>query len=125
MTIKERKLALTSFFILLFLVLSLVPYFVAIIIEVNCHSWGKQNWFFPLRESCVVFLFFNSTVNSFFMALRIEDLKKSVTIVLGLSHKGSEPSADDSHPAKTSMRNTQLVLYDLSSGKPWCKTLLV
>ena len=43
MAINERKLALTSFFILLFLVLSLVPYFVAVIIEVNCHSCGKQN----------------------------------------------------------------------------------
>ena len=72
---KERKMAITSFFILLFLVLSLVPYFVAIIIEVHCHSCGKQNWFFALRESCVVFLFFNSTVNPFFMASHIKDLK--------------------------------------------------
>ena len=41
MAIKERKLATTSFFILLFLVISLVPYFVAIIIEVNCHRCGN------------------------------------------------------------------------------------
>ena len=110
---KERKMAITSFFILLFLVISLVPYFVAIIIEVHCHSCGKQNWFFALRESCVVFLFFNSTVNPFFMASHIKDLKKSVRIVLGLSHKGSKPSADDSHLQTTSMRNTRLFLYDL------------
>ena len=90
---KERKLAITSFFILLFLVISLVPYFVAIIIEVNCHSCGKQNWFFALREWCVVFLFLNSTVNPFLTSFRIKDLKKSVRIVLGLSHQGSEPSA--------------------------------
>ena len=57
--IKERKLAITSFFILLFLVLSRVFYFLAIIIEVNCHSCCKQNWFFALRESCILFLFFN------------------------------------------------------------------
>ena len=109
---KERKLAITSFFILLLLVISLVPYFVAIIIEVNCHSCGKQNWFFALRESCVVLWVFNSTVNPIFMALRIMDLKKSVRIVLSLSHQGSEPSVDDSHLPTTSMRNTRLVLYD-------------
>ena len=33
---KDRKLAITSFFILMFLVISLVPYFVPVIIEVNC-----------------------------------------------------------------------------------------
>ena len=110
---KERKLAITSFFILMFLVISLVPYFVAIIIEVNCYSCGKQNWFFVLRESCVVFLFLNSTVNPFLTAFRIKDLKKSVRIVLGLSHQGSEPSVDDSHLPTTSMTNTRLVLYDL------------
>ena len=110
---KEKKLAITSFFILLFLVLSLVPYFVAIIIEVNCHSCGKQNWFFALRETCSVFLFLNSIANPFLMTFRIKDLKKSVRIVLDLNHQGSEPSADNSHPPTTSMRNTRLVLCDL------------
>ena len=47
---KEKRLAITSFFILLFLVISLVPLCVAIIIEVNCHSCGKQNWFSSLRR---------------------------------------------------------------------------
>ena len=93
---KERKLAMTSFFILLFLVISLFPYFAAIIIGVNCHSCGEQNWFFAFRESCVVFLFLNSTVNPFLMTFRIKEFKKSVKIVLGLSHEDSEPSADDS-----------------------------
>ena len=79
---KERKFALTSFFILLFLVISLVPCFVSIIIEVNCHSCGKQNWFFSLRESCVVYLFFNSTVNPFLTALRIKDLKTQLGFYL-------------------------------------------
>ena len=113
MAIKERKLAITSFFILLFLVISLVPYFVAIIIEVNCHSCGKQNWFFALRESCVVFLFLNSIANPFLTTFRINDLKKSARIVLGLSHQGSEPREDDSHLPTTSTRNNRLILYDL------------
>ena len=113
MAIKERKLAITSFFILLFLVISLVPYFVAILIEVNCHSCGKQNWFFALRESCVVFLFLNSIANPFLMTFRINDLKKSVRIVLGLSHQGSGPREDGSHLPTTSMRNNRLILYDL------------
>ena len=109
---KERKLAVTSFLILLFLVISLVPLFVAIIIEVNCHSCGKHNWFFMLRESCAVFLFLNSIANPFLMTFRINDLKKSARIVLGLSHQGSEPREDDSHLPTTSMRNTWLVPYD-------------
>ena len=110
---KEKKLAITSFLILLFLVISLVPLFVTIIIEVNCHSRGKQNWCFALRESCIAFLFLNSTINPFLTAFRIKDLKKSVRIVLGLSHQNREPSADDSHLPTTSTRNTRLVLYDL------------
>ena len=107
----KRREAMT-FFILLFLVISLVPYFVAIIIEVNCHSCGKHNWFFLLRESCAVFLFLNSIANPFLMTFRIKDLKKSVRIVLGLSHQGSEPRDDVSHLPTTSMRNTRLVPYD-------------
>ena len=109
---KERKLAITSFFILLFLVISLVPYFVAIKIELNCHSCGKQNWFFALRESCVVFLFFNSTVNPFLTSFRIKDLKKSVRIVLGLSHQGHEPRRRTIPASRQLQRETPLVLYD-------------
>ena len=104
---KERKLAITSFFILLFLVISLVPYFAAIIIGVNCHSCGEQNWFFVFRESCAVFLFLNAFVNPLLTTFRIKELKKSVKIVLGLSHEDSEPGTDDStHLPTTSMRNT-------------------
>ena len=80
----ERKFASTSFLILLFIILSLIPYFVAIIIEVNCPSCGNQNWFFVLRESCVVFLFLNSAVNPFLTTFRINELKQSVRIVLHL-----------------------------------------
>ena len=109
---KERKLALTSFFILLFLVLSVVPYFVAIIIEVNCHSCGKQIWFFSLRESCVLFLFFNSTVNPFLTAFRIKDLKNSVRLLLGLSHQGNELSRRTIPTPRQLQRETRLALYD-------------
>ena len=112
MAIKERKLAITSFFILLFLVISLGPLFLAIIIEVNCQSCGKQNWFFSLRESCVVFLFFNSTVNPLLMAFRIKDLKNSVRILLGLSHQGNELSRQTIPTPRQLQRETRLALYD-------------
>ena len=83
----ERKFASTSFLILLFIILSLVPYFVAIIIEVNCPSCSNETWFFVLRESCVVFLFINSAVNPLLTALRINELKRSVRAVLHLSRQ--------------------------------------
>lgn len=80
----ERKFATTSFVILIFLVLSLVPYFIAILLEANCSGCRGQKWLFVLRESAVVFLFLNSTVNPFLTTLRINELKLSVKIVLGL-----------------------------------------
>ena len=61
----EKKFATSSFFILLFLILSLLPCYAAIIIEVNCDSCGNQNWFYALRESCVMFLYLNSAVNPY------------------------------------------------------------
>ena len=81
---RERKFASISFSILLFMILSLVPYFVAIIIEVNCNSCGYQTWFHALRESCVVFLFLNSAVNPLLTTFRMNELKQSVRIVLHL-----------------------------------------
>ena len=86
----ERKFATTSFFILLLLIISLIPYFTAIIIEWNCHSCGNQNWFYAFRESCVVFLYLNSAVNPFLTTLRINELKKSVKIVLHLENQEND-----------------------------------
>ncbi|KAJ7382491.1 hypothetical protein OS493_034652 [Desmophyllum pertusum] len=80
----ERKFATTSFFILLFLILSLVPYFVAVIIEANCSICRGQKWLFVLKESSVIFLFLNSTVNPLLTIFRINGLKHSVKIVLRL-----------------------------------------
>ena len=90
----EKKFATTSFFILLFLILSLVPYFVAVIIEIICLSCGTQNWFITLRELCVLFLFLNSAVNPFLITFRINELKKSVRIVLRLRRQDEETSTD-------------------------------
>lgn len=72
---KECKFATTSFSILIFLVISLIPYFVAILIDANCNDCGSQKWFLALRESSVVFLFVNSLVNPFLTACRINELK--------------------------------------------------
>ena len=93
----ERKFTTTSFFILLFLILSLIPYFVAIIIAANCESCDKQKWHFAFIESCVVFLFLNSAVNPFVATFRINELKTSVKIVLRLRsrQRENESNVDD------------------------------
>lgn len=80
----ERKIATTSFLIVLFLIISLIPYFVAIILEASCQSCFSQQWLFALRESLSVVLFLNSAVNPFLTAFRINELKNSVKIVLCL-----------------------------------------
>ncbi|XP_078354387.1 uncharacterized protein LOC144638992, partial [Oculina patagonica] len=41
---KERKISTTSFFILIFLIISLIPYFIAILIDANCNHCGSQEW---------------------------------------------------------------------------------
>ena len=80
----ERKIATTSFFVVLFLIISLIPHFVAIILETSCHGCRGQQWLFALRESLSVVLFLNSAVNPFLTAFRINELKHSVKIVLCL-----------------------------------------
>ena len=80
----ERKIATTSFLIVLFLIISLVPYFVAIILEANCNGCRGEKWLFGLRESFSVILFINSGVNPFLTSFRINELKHSVKIVLCL-----------------------------------------
>ena len=88
----ERKFATTSFLILLFLVISLIPYFAVIITEMNCNNCGKTNWFFAFKESTVMFLYLNSIVNPFLATFRINELKTSVSIVLGLRRPNNEIS---------------------------------
>ena len=62
----ERKIATTSFLMVLFLIISLIPYFVAIVLEANCDGCFGQQWLFAIRESLSVVLFLNSAVNAFF-----------------------------------------------------------
>ena len=90
---QERKLVATSFFILLFLIISLVPYFAAILLEKNCSGCRGKNWFFGLRESTIAFLFINSMVNPFLTTYRIRELKHSVKSVLGLMRQDIENSS--------------------------------
>ena len=105
----ERKFATTSFFILICLILSLTPYFVAIIIATHCASCGEQNWFFVLVEASVAFLFLNSAANPFLTTFRINELKKSVKIVLHATQEGNEGSLGDFQLPATSLRNSKFV----------------
>ena len=88
----ERKFATTSFLILLFLILSLIPYFTMTIVEIYCESCSGQHWFLVLKESCIVFLHFNSVFNPFLASFRIRELKRSCAIVLGLQRQVNETS---------------------------------
>ena len=60
---REWKFVTTPFLILLFLIISLIPYFASILVEADCSGCRGQKWLIALRESSVVFLFLNSTVN--------------------------------------------------------------
>ena len=80
----EKKFVTTSFFILLSLIVSLIPYLVAIIIEAKCHNCVVSDWYSLLINSSIVFLFLNSAVNPFLTMFRINELNKSVKIVLQL-----------------------------------------
>ena len=84
---KEKKFAITTSLILLVLLLSLLPYFVANFIEAKCHKYRLQTWFFTFKESALVFLFLNSTVSPFLTAWRISELRESVKIVLRLRQR--------------------------------------
>ena len=88
----ERKISTTSFLILLFLILSLIPYFTITIVEIHCESCSKQNWFLALKESGVAFLHLNSVINPFLASFGISELKKSCAIVLGLQRQVDETS---------------------------------
>ena len=74
----ERKIVITSLLILLFLISSLVPYFITVILEANCLACHGQKWLFVLKESSVVFLLFNSLANPCLTTFRVNELKDSV-----------------------------------------------
>jgi len=101
----ERKLVTTSFLILLFLFISLVPYFAAILLEANCSGCRNEKWFFVLRESTIAFLFINSIANPFLTTFRIKELKHSVKSVLGLMRQDTGNSCSDIVLPPTSLRN--------------------
>lgn len=80
----EKKFVTTSFFILSSLIVLLIPYLVAIIIEAKCHNCAVSDWYSLLINSSVVFLFLNSAANPCLTMFRISELNKSVKIVLQL-----------------------------------------
>ena len=75
---KEQKIAITSFLILIFLIISLIPYFIAILIDGNCLDCRDQLWFLTFKEASIAFLFINSIANPFLTTFRITELKLSV-----------------------------------------------
>ena len=88
----ERKISTTSFLIVLFLILSLIPYFTITIVEIHCESCSEQNWLLALKESCIAFLHLNSVINPFLASFRVSELKRSCAIVLGLQRQLNETS---------------------------------
>ena len=86
---KERRFAITSFLILIFLIIPLIPYFVFILIDANCYNCRDQKWYFALRELSVAFLFVNSLVNPFLTTFRIKELKQSVLIMFWRRNQNS------------------------------------
>ena len=104
-----RSLQSMFFLILACLVVSLAPYFAAIIIASHCASCSEQNWISVLLESSVVFLFLNSAANPFLTTFRIRELKKSVKIVLHLTQEGNEISLNDFRQQHYLLRNSNFV----------------
>lgn len=86
----ERKFATTSFLILLFLIISLIPYFIVSALEAKCYNCQERNWFFVFKESCLLSLFLNSVLYPFLTAFRINDLNQSVKIVLRLRQRNDQ-----------------------------------
>ena len=86
----ERKISTTLFLIVLFLILSLIPYFTITIVGIRCENCSKQRWFLALKESCIVFLCLNSVINPFLASFRINKLKRSCMIVLGFQRQDVE-----------------------------------
>ena len=89
----EKNFATTSFLILMFLILSLIPYFAVMVVGIHCESCVRKNWFFIVRESSTVILFLNSVVNPFLASFRINEMKNSCVIVLGLKRQDDETAS--------------------------------
>ncbi|CAH3159258.1 unnamed protein product [Pocillopora meandrina] len=105
---RERKFVTTSFLILLFLIISIIPYFASILVEANCSGCRGKKWLIVLRESSVVFLFLNSTVNPLLTTFRINELKHSLRIVIRVQRQEDVSSFGSSVQQKTK-RNTASV----------------
>ena len=105
---RERKFVTTPFLSLLFLIISLIPYFASILVEANCSGCRGKKWLIVLRESSVVFLFLNSTVNPLLTTFRINELKHSLRIVIRVQRQEDVSSFGSSVQQKT-MRNTASV----------------
>ena len=101
---RERKFVTTPFLSLLFLIISLIPYFASILVEANCSGCRGKKWLIVLRESSVVFLFLNS-VNPLLTTFRIKELKHSLRIVICVQRQEDVSSFGSSVQQKT-MRNT-------------------
>ena len=97
----ERKISTTSFLIVLFLILSLIPYFTITIVGIHCENCSKQRWFLALKESCIVFLCLNSVINPFLASFRINKLKRSCMIVLGFQRQDVETTPSHFLPLAT------------------------
>ena len=105
----ESKFAMTSFLIILFLILSLIPYFTITIVGIHCESCSEQHWFLALKESSILFVFLNSVVNPFLASFRINELKRSCMIVLRLQRQDVETTASHflSFATRCEMRETR------------------
>ena len=105
---REWKFVTTPFLSLLFLIISLIPYFASILVEANCSGCRGKKWLIVLRESSVVFLFLNSTVNPLLTTFRINELKHSLRIVIRVQRQEDVSSFGSSVQQKI-MRNTASV----------------
>ncbi len=107
----ERKFATTSFFILISLMLSLIPYFTVSALEAECYGCEGRNWFFVFKESCLLSLFLNSVLYPFLIAFRISDVKQSVKIVLCLRQR-KDPK---DFPLRTLRRPNKVIINSCNS----------
>lgn len=80
-TQKQQRYATTSFLILFFLIICLVPYFVVILIEADCDGCHEQKWWLILKVTSEIFLFVNSTVNPILTTFRLNELKQSILVL--------------------------------------------
>ena len=102
---KERRFAKTSFLVLAFLVVSLITYFVAILIDSNCNDCHGKNWFLALKETSVTLLFVNSMGNPILTTFRINELKQSIKTVMSRRKRNIIESGAGDFQLQSSSRN--------------------